>query len=78
MGTTGRESALPWEMLFPLASLRQGRGGGRELACVSIWVLPYGVFSSRAFPEVPEKTRHPGPHRQLGTDCQPANPSEGG
>ncbi|XP_059022954.1 homeobox protein Hox-D9 isoform X3 [Mustela lutreola] len=47
----------PGEMRFPLASLRQAAGGGRERACASIWVLPYGVFSSRASPAAPEKDK---------------------
>lgn len=60
--TTTRSGPGPGEMRFPLASSRQGWGGGWERACASIWVLPYGVFSSRAFPAAPEKTRHPGRH----------------
>ena len=57
-----KKRSWPGEMQFPLASSRQGWGGGWERACASIWVLPYAVFSSRAFPAAPEKTRHPGRH----------------
>lgn len=64
-------------MLFRWPFLRQGRGSSGVRACAAIWVLPYGMFSSRTFPEVPEKTRHPGRQGPRSADCQLADTSEG-
>lgn len=50
-----REDALPWGTRLPWP-LGRAAGGSRA----QIWVLPYGVFSSRAFAAAPEKTGHPG------------------
>lgn len=77
MGTMGIGLAQGDAGLFE-ASRGQGAAGGSGPALQSgIWVLPYGVFSSRTFPEVPKKTRHPGRHCPRGAHCQLADTSEG-
>lgn len=72
-----QEAARPRETRFPPASLRQAWGGGRERACACIWVLPYGVFSSRAFPAAPEKTVILAATVPALPTLQPASTSEG-
>lgn len=59
------------------ADQRQGRGCGRERACASIWVLPYGLFFSRVFPAAPEKTSHHDRNCLLGADSPACPPFRG-
>lgn len=70
-------SGLAQGMLFRWPFLRQGRGGSgcaglRCYAGSALWHAP-----SRTFPEVPEKTRHPGRQGPRSADCQLADTSEG-
>lgn len=56
----------PGEMRFPLASVRQAAGGGREGPALGFGFCPLACSLTGPLQQPRRKTRHPGRHRPRG------------